>query len=122
MQPISEMTQRKNLGLYDASFEHDSCGFGVIANSDGRASRWLVDQAFAALCKMSHRGGINADGVTGDGCGILLYRPDAWLRALAHEAGIQLGALHASGRVFLDRDAPRAAPAQTTSEQLVREA
>src|SRR6185312_7534470 len=103
MRPISEMTQRKNPGLYDAAFEHDSCGFGLIANVDGRPSTWLVDQAFSALAKMSHRGGINADGMTGDGCGILLSRPDAWLRALARDAGIEVGPLFAAGLMFLER-------------------
>ena len=78
-------------GLYDPSFEHDSCGFGLLAHTGGTASTWLVDAAFAALAKMSHRGGINADGITGDGCGILLYRPEAWLLALAREAGIEVG-------------------------------
>ena len=93
------MARRNNLGLHDAAYEHDSCGFGLLANIDGRASRWLVDQAFAALAKMSHLGGVNADGVTGDGCGILLYRPDAWLRALARESDIELDALFAAGAV-----------------------
>jgi glutamate synthase (NADPH/NADH) large chain len=92
-------------GLYDASYEHDSCGFGLLAHTGGTASTWLVDAAFAALAKMSHRGGINADGVTGDGCGILLYRPQAWLLALAREAGIEPGPRFASGLVFLNRDA-----------------
>ena len=62
-------------GLYDPAFEHDSCGFGVIANVDGKASAWVVDQAFITLARMSHRGGVGADGITGDGCGMLLYRP-----------------------------------------------
>jgi glutamate synthase domain-containing protein 1 len=57
------------LGLYDPAFEHDSCGFGVIASIDGNASAWVVDQAFVTLARMSHRGGIGADGITGDGCG-----------------------------------------------------
>ena len=115
------MTQRKNFGLYDASFEHDSCGFGLIANLDGRASDWLVDQAFRALAKMSHRGGINADGVTGDGCGILLYRPDAWLRALAREAGIEVGPLFAAGLMFLERDAASAVTQRSVLERCLRE-
>ena len=77
-------------GLYDPAFEHDSCGFGLIANIDGKASSWLVDQAFSALARMSHRGGVNADGITGDGCGVLIYRADVWLLALANEASIPL--------------------------------
>ncbi len=89
-------------GLYDPAYEHDSCGFGVIANIDGLASSWLVDQAFLTLARMSHRGGIGADGITGDGCGMLLYRPTAWLRALADEADIELADTFASGHLFLD--------------------
>jgi glutamate synthase (NADPH) large chain len=115
------MAQRKKPALYDAAFEHDSCGFGLIASIRGEASTWLVDQAFAALSKMSHRGGINADGITGDGCGILFYRPDAWLRALAQEAGIALDGRFAAGMVFLDRDSANAAKAQSVLERCLRD-
>ena len=89
-------------GLYDPSFEHDSCGFGLVAQIDGRASAWVVDTAFDALAKLSHRGGVNADGISGDGCGVLIHKPDAWLRALAEESGIALGEHFAAGVVFLD--------------------
>jgi glutamate synthase (NADPH) large chain len=88
--------------LYDASFEHDSCGFGLVAQIDGRASAWVIDTAFAALAKLSHRGAVNADGVSGDGCGVLLHRPHDWLRALAAESGIALAERFAAGVVFLD--------------------
>ena len=108
-------------GLYDPSFEHDSCGFGLIANIDGKASTWLVDQAFSALARMSHRGGVNADGVTGDGCGVLVYRADGWLRALAAEASIGLGSSFAAGLVFLDHDTGKAARAQSTLESTLRD-
>jgi glutamate synthase (NADPH/NADH) large chain len=109
--------------LYDPSYEHDSCGFGLIANIDGKASAWLIDQAFSTLAKMSHRGGIGADGITGDGCGILLYRPFAWLRALASESGIPLGERFASGHVFLDRqDAARADAQKAALETQLRAA
>ena len=88
--------------LYDASFEHDSCGFGLVAQIDGRASAWVVDTAFTALAKLSHRGAVNADGISGDGCGVLLHRPHGWLRALAAESGIALAERFAAGVVFLD--------------------
>ncbi len=117
------MPQGNASSLYDPSFEHDSCGFGLIANIDGRASAWLVDQAFATLAKMSHRGGIGADGITGDGCGMLLYRPFEWLRALAREADIEVGERFASGHVFLDpNDAGRVAAQKTALEQQLRAA
>ncbi|MBR0346275.1 MAG: glutamate synthase large subunit, partial [Rudaea sp.] len=115
------MSQAVASSLYHPSFEHDSCGFGLIANIDGKASKWLIDQAFSTLAKMSHRGGIGADGITGDGCGILLYRPFGWLRVLAAEAGIRLGDRFASGHVFLDRkDAARAAAQKAELEKHLR--
>jgi glutamate synthase (NADPH/NADH) large chain len=91
-----------NNTLYDAAFEHDSCGFGLVAQIDGRASKKLVDTAFVALAKLSHRGGINADGVSGDGCGVLIHHPQPWLAALAAEAGLALEPRFAAGLVFLD--------------------
>ena len=95
-------------GLYDPAFEHDSCGFGVIANVDGKASAWLVDQAFVTLARMSHRGGIGADGITGDGCGMLLYRPTAWLRALLELDPRGPYPLFAAARVYAEiRDPAR---------------
>jgi glutamate synthase (NADPH/NADH) large chain len=105
--------------LYDANFEHDSCGFGLVAQIDGRASAWVVDTAFAALAKLSHRGGVNADGISGDGCGVLIHRPQSWLRALAQEAGVVLGEHFAAGVVFLDPDGDDTASA--TLERYLRE-
>ena len=106
--------------LYDAAFEHDSCGFGLVAQIDGRASKTLVDTAFAALAKLSHRGGVNADGVSGDGCGVLIHRPQAWLAALAGDAGIALVGQFAAGLVFLD-PADGEAAAQTLETYLREE-
>ncbi|ANB18138.1 glutamate synthase large subunit [Dokdonella koreensis] len=105
------MTRVRSSGLYDPAYDHDSCGFGLVANVEGRASRWLVEQGYAALAKMAHRGGVNGDGITGDGSGILIHRPTAWLRALAAEAGIAPAARFAAGLVFLDRDPERATAA-----------
>lgn len=114
------MPRRTTPRLYDPAFEHDSCGFGLIAQIDARPSAWLVDQAFAALARMAHRGGVNADGITGDGSGILLYRPTAWLAALAAGSNIALAPRFAAGLVFLDRDDDAAAHATATLEDLVR--
>ena len=96
------MAQPVSSTLYDPAFEHDSCGFGLVAQIDGRASAALVDTAFSALAKLSHRGAVNADGISGDGCGVLIHRPGEWLRALAAEAGIAPAARFAAGLVFLD--------------------
>ena len=66
---------------------------------------------------MAHRGGINADGRTGDGCGVLIQKPDAFLRAVAAEAGWPLGAAYAVGTIFLNRDAGRAGRGREALEQ-----
>ena len=60
------------MGLYDPGDDRDSCGFGLIAQLDDRASRANVDAALDALARMTHRGGVAADGLSGDGCGLLL--------------------------------------------------
>ena len=113
------MAQAGPATLYDAAFEHDSCGFGLVAQIDGRASAWVVDTAFSALAKLSHRGGVNADGVSGDGCGVLFHRPLGWLKALADEAGISVGERFAAGVVFLDPNGDEAAA--STLENYLRE-
>ena len=92
-------------GLYQPEFERDNCGFGLIAQMDGRASHWLVETAITALGRMTHRGAIGADGKTGDGCGLLLRKPEAFLRKAAHEVGhYALGSEFATGVIFLSRD------------------
>src|SRR5712672_2465888 len=99
-------------GLYRDAYERDSCGFGLIANLDDQPSHWLVQTAMTSLNRLTHRGAIAADGKTGDGCGLLLKRPEAFLRAVAAEAGIELGPRCASGLVFLSRDAQQAGEAR----------
>ncbi len=91
--------------LYRPAFERDSCGFGLIANMDDRPSHWLVETAIRALERLTHRGAVAADGKTGDGCGLLLKKPDAFLRTVADEAGIALASLYAAGSVYLNPDA-----------------
>jgi glutamate synthase (NADPH/NADH) large chain len=100
-------------GLYKPAYERDSCGFGLIASLDDAPSHWLVRTAISSLNRLTHRGAIAADGKTGDGCGVLLKKPEEFLRAVAAEAGIGLGARFAAGLVFLSRDRGRAAAART---------
>ncbi len=91
--------------LYRSSFEKDNCGFGLIAHMDGADSHWLVDTAIKALARLTHRGAISADGKTGDGCGLLLQKPDVLMRAVAQEQGFDLVENYAVGVVFLSQDA-----------------
>jgi glutamate synthase (NADPH/NADH) large chain len=109
-------------GLYRDEFERDSCGFGLIAHMDDQASHWLVETAITALCRLTHRGAVAADGKTGDGCGLLLKKPTAFLRAVAAENGIELAEQFAAGIVFLssfDEQADKARAA--LAQQLARE-
>jgi glutamate synthase (NADPH/NADH) large chain len=94
---------------HDPSAERDACGFGLIANVDGRASRRLVEEALAALDRMTHRGAVGADGRSGDGCGILLATPHEYFRARAIEAGFTPAARFAVGNVFLPHEPALAA-------------
>src|SRR6516165_10254385 len=91
-------------GLHRETYERDSCGFGLIASLDDAPSHWLVRTAITSLNRLTHRGAVAADGKTGDGCGLLLKRPERFLRAVAAECGIALGSRCASGLVFLSRD------------------
>ena len=111
-------TENKKLsGLYRPEFERDNCGFGLIAHMDGTPSHWLVDTAIGALARLTHRGAIAADGKTGDGCGLLLKKPDSFLRAVAETEGFKLAELYSAGMVFLNQDTKLAKQARDTLEK-----
>ncbi len=78
-----------------------------MAHMGGEVSHKLVRTAISSLARMTHRGGIAADGKTGDGCGLLLQKPDSLFQALAEEEGWNLGGRYAVGMVFLSRDETR---------------
>ncbi|MGY0163303.1 glutamate synthase large subunit [Edwardsiella tarda] len=103
--------------LYDASHERDNCGFGLIAHIEGEPSHKVVRTAIHALARMQHRGAILADGKTGDGCGLLLQKPDRFLRMVAEERGWRLAKNYAVGMLFLSRDAEQARDAQRIVEE-----
>ncbi|MEF1212571.1 glutamate synthase central domain-containing protein, partial [Vibrio alginolyticus] len=96
------------MALYDPSLEKDNCGFGLIAHMEGEQSHKLVRTAISALDRMTHRGGIAADGKTGDGCGLLLQKPDSYLRLIAEENGFNLGKQYAVGMIFFNQDPVKA--------------
>ena len=65
-----------NAGFFNPKEFKDNCGFGLIAHMHGDPSHDLLQKAIESLTCMTHRGGIAADGKTGDGCGLLLQMPD----------------------------------------------
>jgi len=114
------MTQRATQGLYSERFEHDSCGFGLIADLKRTPTRWVVETAISSLSNLTHRGAVAADGKTGDGCGILIHRPSAFLRNAATEAGLTLGRVFTAGNVFLPRDPAQAQGCERMLEHHLR--
>lgn len=105
------------MSLYDPNLEKDNCGFGLIAHMEGEPSHKLVRTAISALDRMTHRGGIAADGKTGDGCGLLLQKPDSYLRLVADEAGFKLSKHYAVGMIFLNKDPIKAQQAKHIIQQ-----
>ncbi len=103
--------------LYHPEFERDNCGFGLISHMDGNPSHWLVTTAIGALNRMTHRGAIAADGKSGDGCGLLMKKPEGFLTRVAAEQGIELTEGFGVGVVFLDRDKDSAQVSRATVER-----
>ncbi|HEY1077239.1 MAG TPA: glutamate synthase large subunit [Fontimonas sp.] len=107
----------QEIGLYRESFERDSCGFGLIAHMDDQPSHKLVHTAVTALHRMTHRGAVAADGKTGDGCGLLMKKPDAFLRREAEKLGFKLDELYCAGNIFFSPDEKRRARAKVVLEE-----
>jgi len=82
------MTEKQ--GLYDPAYEHDACGMGFVAHIHGVRSRDVVDKSLELLRNLSHRSAVAADACTGDGAGILLQVPHAFLRRVCGPLGISL--------------------------------
>jgi glutamate synthase (ferredoxin) len=88
-------------GSWRNRVDHDACGVGFIAQLGGASSREVVERALTALARLSHRGGLDADGLSGDGAGLLTPIPRDFFRKRAGEAGIDLPESFALGMTFL---------------------
>lgn len=110
------------MSLYNHHDVRDNCGFGLITQINGEPSHWLVETAITGLANMQHRGGIGADGKTGDGCGLLLKLPEDYFRELATKQSWSVGKKFAVGMVFLSQnEALAATERQYLGEELQRE-
>jgi glutamate synthase (NADPH/NADH) large chain len=107
-------------GLYDPRFEHDACGVAFVADLHGRASHRIVEQALTALHNLDHRGAAGAEPSSGDGAGMTVQVPDAFLRAVA---GFDLPpqGTYAVGNAFLPVDDASAAQAVELVEAVAAE-
>jgi glutamate synthase (ferredoxin) len=99
------VSDRQHL-LHDPTRERDACGIGFVADARGRASRELLDRALAGLAAVAHRGAWAADGVTGDGAGVLLPLTPALTGTPS--AGLAMVFLREPGARALVEDACRA--------------
>ena len=96
----------------------DNCGFGLIAHIKGKTSHKLLLNAIQALTCMTHRGGVAADGKTGDGCGLLMQKPDSFLRTVLRDSQqVELPELYAVGAVMLNTDEQQRSAAKNILEQ-----
>lgn len=95
--------QPEEQGLYNPRNEHDACGVGFIANIKGKKSHDIVRQGLQILANLTHRGATGYDPKLGDGAGILIQMPDAFMRQEAAKNNMTLPAAgdYACGIVFL---------------------
>ncbi|MCB1736315.1 MAG: glutamate synthase subunit alpha, partial [Gammaproteobacteria bacterium] len=104
-------------GLYDPAFEHDACGVGFVADIRNRKSHAIVQQGLLILKNLTHRGAVGADKLAGDGAGLLIQMPDAFLRAKANGLGFELPAEgdYGVGMLFL----PQAGDTRAAIEAMI---
>jgi glutamate synthase (NADPH/NADH) large chain len=121
--PTNPCTLPPKQGLYDPQFEHDACGVGFVVNIKGEKSNAIVRQGLTILLNLTHRGARGAEPSTGDGAGILLQMPHAFLQKVSAEAGIRLPAPggYGVGMVYLSPDAAERRDCQERFEQIAAE-
>jgi len=110
-------------GLYDPINEHDACGVGFVAHIRGEKSHAIVRQGLQILSNLTHRGAVGADPLAGDGAGILMQIPDAFLREECAAAGLNLpeAGQYGVGMIFLPRDPRTRAACEALIEQTIAE-
>ncbi len=93
-------------GLYDPWYEHEACGVGFVVDIKGRKSHRILEQAIQVLRNLDHRGACGCETNTGDGAGVLIQMPHAFLREVARKNHLQLPGPgeYGSGLIFLPRN------------------
>src|ERR1700690_2165844 len=101
LQAPNDAPQRQ--GLYDPANEHEACGVGFVVDIAGGKSHRIVRDGIRVLENLGHRGASGSEENTGDGAGILVQLPDAFLRSVTANIGIELppAGQYAVGMVFL---------------------
>jgi glutamate synthase domain-containing protein 2/glutamate synthase domain-containing protein 1/glutamate synthase domain-containing protein 3 len=104
-------------GLYHPAYEHDGCGIALVAKLWGEASHAVVEKGLEALQNMEHRGAEGADPNTGDGAGILMQIPDAFIRGAVSGIELPPSGRYGVGVCYLPTDPER----RLALEQLIEE-
>lgn len=109
-------------GVYDPQFEHDSCGIGFVVNIKGKESNEIVRQALTVLVNLNHRGACGCETNTGDGAGILLQTPHAFLKKVCAGLKISLPSSgeYGVGMVFLPPDPALRRDCQRRFEEIIK--
>ena len=109
-------------GLYDPAFEHDACGVGFVVDMKGRKSHQILQNGLQVLRNLDHRGAAGAEVNTGDGAGILLQMPHAFMKEAAKKARISLPGPgeYGCGILFLPRNQTVRRKLEQTFEQIVQ--
>ncbi|GEK19202.1 glutamate synthase large subunit [Cellulomonas persica] len=116
----STSLDRASYPMYDASAEHDACGFAFVATLRGTPGRDIVDAGLTALLNLDHRGAVGAEEDSGDGAGILTQIPDAFLRDVV-DAELPPVGYYAIGMAFLPQDEVERAAAVAAVEAVAAE-
>src|SRR5262245_57474065 len=115
---MSSFSRPPRRGLYDPRFEHDACGIGFVARLSGAPSHDILAMALTAVGNMAHRGGVGADGKTGDGAGVLTQIPRPFFARELARLGVSYPVEDlAVGMVFLPNDEEQCTSARQLFEQ-----
>jgi glutamate synthase domain-containing protein 2/glutamate synthase domain-containing protein 1/glutamate synthase domain-containing protein 3 len=110
-------------GLYDPRFEHDACGVGFVVNIKGEKSHEIIEQALTVLQNLDHRGACGCEENTGDGAGILMQIPHAFLKDACAGLGFQLPdpGEYGVGMIFLPDHRSQRRQFEKTIEKIITE-
>ena len=110
-------------GLYNPANEHDACGVGFVAHIKGKKSHSIVEQGLQILKNLAHRGAVGADPLAGDGAGILLQIPDAFLREEMARQHVKLPPYgqYGVGMVFLPQEPASRLACEYEIERAIKE-
>jgi glutamate synthase (NADPH) large chain len=120
---VSSGLAPKSQGLYDRRNEKDSCGVGFVAHIKGKKSHDIVAKGLELLTNLTHRGATGYDPKLGDGAGLLMQMPDAFMRKEAGKLNIQLpeAGQYAVGQLFLPQDAQNRAKCEAIITEIIAE-